>query len=297
MPIRINLLAEEQALEDMRRRDPVKRALFAGGALVVLFIGWIGITQISVNAARGELADAEARLDKVDNSSKQVKSNQFALAETELRLKSLEKYSTNRFFWASLLDGLQHAAVPEVRLMEVKAEQKYGAGDINKLFTTNVTVTPSERPPAWKFWAHSGPETPFLTLVSNTFDGITNKPPFTTNLFAYTPKITPVSTNPIAGFVTVRVDFQTPPWASERTVVEIKGRDYGNPAGAAIDELAKHIKTSPFFTNIIEPEQGLRFTERPPQARPDPQDPQNPNALFVPFTIELTLKEKVLTSE
>jgi hypothetical protein len=47
----------------------------------------------------------------------------------------------------------------------------------------------------------------------------------------------------------------------------------------------------------LEPKEGFRFTERPPQPRPDPQDPMNPSALFVPFTIELTLKEKVLTSE
>ena len=35
MPIRINLLAEAQAAEEMRRRDPVKRALWGASIVVV----------------------------------------------------------------------------------------------------------------------------------------------------------------------------------------------------------------------------------------------------------------------
>ena len=80
-------------------------------------------------------------------------------------------------------------------------------------------------------------------------------------------------------------------------MVEVRGRDYGNPPGAAIDEFARRINGADYFKNLLEPESGLRFTERPPQPRPDPQDPVNPNALFVPFTIVLTLEERILTNE
>jgi len=38
MPIRINLLAESQALEEMRRRDPVKRAIWVGVLVVSLLL-------------------------------------------------------------------------------------------------------------------------------------------------------------------------------------------------------------------------------------------------------------------
>ena len=44
MPIRINLLAEEQYLAEMRRRDPVKRAAWVGGflgAVAVACWGWL----------------------------------------------------------------------------------------------------------------------------------------------------------------------------------------------------------------------------------------------------------------
>ena len=38
MPIRINLLAEMQALEDQRRRDPVKRVFLTGIVLVSMML-------------------------------------------------------------------------------------------------------------------------------------------------------------------------------------------------------------------------------------------------------------------
>ena len=67
--------------------------------------------------------------------------------------------------------------------------------------------------------------------------------------------------------------------------------------GAAIDEFARRINTSPYFKDLLVPVEGFKFTERPPQPRPDPSDPLNPNALFVPFTIQLTLTERILTNE
>jgi hypothetical protein len=299
MPIRINLLAEEQAAEEMRRRDPVKRAFFAGVALVILMIGWMGITQMSVMAARSDLANLETRLKDVDESSRQAKANQQALAEGQQKLRSLGNYSRNRFAWGTFLDNIQRVSLETIRLMEIKADQKYSAGDVNsKFFTTNVTVKYTPPPGFWP-WGKRETAIPVTTLVSNTFPSFTDKPPFTTNTVQYSAKITPVSTNKTDNQIVARADFSTVPWAMERVVVEIRGRDYGQPSGAAIDELARHIHASAYFKEILEPESedGFRFTERPPQARPDPQDPLNPNALFVPFTIELTLKERVLTNE
>lgn len=42
MPIRLNLLAEAQAMEEMRRRDPVKRAIWVGSLLVAVALAWAG---------------------------------------------------------------------------------------------------------------------------------------------------------------------------------------------------------------------------------------------------------------
>ena len=45
MPIRINLLAEQQAAEELRRRDPVKRAIWVAGFFVVVVVVWSGYLQ------------------------------------------------------------------------------------------------------------------------------------------------------------------------------------------------------------------------------------------------------------
>ena len=55
MPIRINLLAESQALEDMRRRDPVKRAIWVGVFLGLVILAWSSSLQLKAMVAKGKL--------------------------------------------------------------------------------------------------------------------------------------------------------------------------------------------------------------------------------------------------
>jgi len=52
MPIRINLLAEARALEELRRKDPVKRVAVVGILLFLLLIAFIGITFLYGKHAR-----------------------------------------------------------------------------------------------------------------------------------------------------------------------------------------------------------------------------------------------------
>lgn len=281
----------------MRRRDPVKRAILVACSLTAFMLLWILSTQFKVSAAHARLADSEARLKRLDEQSRLVKSNQLAIADIEGRIKALEKYSEARFFWATFLDALQRITVDKVRLVEVKAEHKYSAGDVAKLFTTNVVVPVNPPAPAWKFWAPKKQPIALATLVSNTFKNITNRPPFSTNPVPYTVKISPISTNLAEKKLTAKVEFSLVPWTREQVVVDLRGRDYGRNPGAAIDEFTKRMTSSEFFKSWLDDEEGYRFLERPPQPLPDPQDPQNPNALFVPFTIQCKLRERVLSNE
>lgn len=296
MPIRINLLAEEQAAEEMRRRDPIKRTIFVGIALVVLMVAWIAVTQMNVRAARAELAGHDARLRQLDEASKQVKANQLQAAEIDSQLKSLERYSTNRFFWGTFLDSVQQIAVDNIRLVDIRGEQKYAGGDINKFFTTNVTVKYTPPPPWWKFWAGPAQGPAVATLISNTFSTFTNSLPFSTNVLEYSAKITPASTNAAQSQITAKAEFTSVPWAMEEITVEIRGRDYGSQQGAAIDEYQRRLAALPFFKELLDPAAGLTMN-RATQPQPDPQDPVNPNQLFVPFTIALKFKDRVLTNE
>lgn len=296
MPIRINLLAEQQAAEEMRRRDPVKRVIFAGVGLVVVMLLWIGITQLNVSSAHHELASYEQRVKSLDDQSKLIKSNVAVLNDMESKLKMLDKYSRHRFFWGTFLDAMQQVSLENVRLMEVRAEQHYAGGEVNRFATTNVVVALAAKPSSWKFWESRVKEQPMSILLSNALTTITNKLPFTTNQLVYNVKFTPVSTNLVENKLTSKAEFSNPAWASEEISVEIKGRDYGSPAGSAIDEFARHIGTSEYFKNFLANE-GFRFTERPPQARTDPGDLVNPNAAFVPFTVQLESKERIFANE
>ena len=297
MPIRINLLAEEQAAEEMRRKDPIKRALYIGGGLAGVMLFWIAITQMNVMAARRELSDYESRFKKVEDSSKQVRANQAALNDIESKLKSLHRYSTNRPLVGNLLEALQQASVENIRLVDFRTEQRYEGGDGAKFHTTTIQADYAPPVPWWKPWATAKAALPLAMQATNALANITNKPPFTTNLLKYTVKITPTRTNDVQQQITTQLEFTTTPWSRETTVVEIRGRDYANPPGTAIDEFARRIQNSAFFKELLVPIEGFKFTERPPLARTDPTDTENPEALFVPFTIELTFKKRIFSHE
>jgi len=297
MPIRINLLAEQQTAEEMRRRDPVKRVLYLGVALTLLMLLWVGLTGVNVGLARHELSGYETRLKKVEEQSKSVKNNQTSLNDMDSKIQALDKYQRSRFFWATFLDAVQGVSLETIRLMEIKAEQRYSAGEAIKFYSTNVSVAMITPPPAWKFWAGTPKLQSLQNQVAPMLATITNKAPFTTNLLEYAIKVTAVSTNVADNKITTRVEFNTVPWTSERITIDVRGRDYGAPAGAAVDEFARHVNSSEYFKQLLAPTEGFRFTERPPQARTDLTDAVNPNALFVPFTIQLGSKERMFTNE
>jgi hypothetical protein len=76
MPLRLNLLAETQALEDMRRRDPVKRAIWVGVFLGVAILLWSSSLQLKAMIVKGELNGFESKLAGRTNEFLQVLENQ-----------------------------------------------------------------------------------------------------------------------------------------------------------------------------------------------------------------------------
>lgn len=125
MPIRINLLAEAHALEDMRRRDPVKRTIWVGAILVLLMLAYSTKLQLNTMLRRAEVSRIEGQISTRTNEFKQVMSNQRALADCELRLKSLNQLACSRLLYGTLLSGLQQATVEDVQLVRCRAEQNY----------------------------------------------------------------------------------------------------------------------------------------------------------------------------
>ncbi|HZT23752.1 MAG TPA: hypothetical protein VFB55_12675 [Verrucomicrobiae bacterium] len=125
MPIRINLLAESRAAEEMRRRDPVKRGAVLGGVLVLACLGWAGVVAVSVSVARSTLASQQAAIATKTNAYQRVVAEQQALIRTRGRLTALARLADARFLQGNLLNALQHATVNDVQLTQLQLEQTY----------------------------------------------------------------------------------------------------------------------------------------------------------------------------
>src|SRR5262245_4549019 len=97
MAIRLNLLSEAQALEDLRRRDPVKRAVWIGVLLVIGTLVWSSYIQVHVMVRKGEHNRLQARLSANTNEYQQVLENQKKLNDVTQRLTALRQLATNRF--------------------------------------------------------------------------------------------------------------------------------------------------------------------------------------------------------
>ena len=129
MPIRINLLAEAHALEEQRRRDPVKRFIWIGICLVLLVLAWSSSLQLKAMIAKGELNHLTAQITTRTNEYHLVLANQQKLSDMNKKLVALQDLATNRFLKGTLLDALQHATIDDVQLMRLRTEEAFVYND------------------------------------------------------------------------------------------------------------------------------------------------------------------------
>jgi len=125
MPIHINLLAEAQAIEDLRRRDPVKRAIWVGAGLVIVVLAFSSSLQLKAVMANHELHVVAKQLGTRTNEFQQVLLNQRKLADINRKLSMLQQMATNRMLHGTLLNALQRTALDEVQLTRLRTELSY----------------------------------------------------------------------------------------------------------------------------------------------------------------------------
>jgi hypothetical protein len=125
MPIRINLLAEAQASESLRRRDPVKRAIVVGILLVGLMLMWSSSLQLKAMIANRDLGRLQAAVDTHTNEFQLVTVHQKKITEMKTKLKELQRLNGHRFLQGNLLNALQQINVSGVRLMRLRVEQSF----------------------------------------------------------------------------------------------------------------------------------------------------------------------------
>ena len=125
MPIRLNLLAEAQAAEELRRRDPVKRAIWISVLLVMLVLVWSSTLQLKKIIASSNLNELQARVASQTNEYQSVIENERMRTDVAYKLTSLHRLATNRFLYGNFLNALQQTGVEGVQLMRLDVEQKY----------------------------------------------------------------------------------------------------------------------------------------------------------------------------
>jgi hypothetical protein len=146
MPIRINLLAEAQAAEEERRKDPVKRGTYVAGFLVCLVILWAAWLQVKVMGARGEMNQLEAKWKSIENNFQETVESQRRNMDAEAKLTSLQQMTTNRFLWGNVLNAFQQTmgGLDDVQVVRLKGEQAYILAEGTPSRTNGTTVIPGK---------------------------------------------------------------------------------------------------------------------------------------------------------
>jgi hypothetical protein len=143
MPIRINLLAETQAAEELRRRDPVKRVIFYGALLVALTLVWSSSLQLEVMLSNKEITDRQTEIQTRTNEFQLVQSNQKQVSTIKDKLGLLKQMTNCRFLQGNLLNALQKVNVDGVRLFKIRVEQSYALTPGARAQTSGNRVTPA----------------------------------------------------------------------------------------------------------------------------------------------------------
>ncbi|MBU6411374.1 MAG: hypothetical protein KGR98_13390 [Verrucomicrobia bacterium] len=150
MPIHINLLAEAQAQEEMRRHDPVKRAIFVGVSLVAIALMWGFVEFVNAHLASEQWVGVQQAIDAKTNAYSHALADLKKVTNVDAQLKALDQLQAARFLQGSLMDALQHATVNGVALRRVLVEQSYFAAKPRQIHgrpagpagvTEHVTVT------------------------------------------------------------------------------------------------------------------------------------------------------------
>lgn len=161
MSIRINLLAEAKIAEDLRRRDPVKRAIFFGSLMVVFALVWSSSLQVGVMMSKNDLTHVQASIMNRTNEYQSVLASKSKVAAIEQKLTALQQLNQARFQHGNYLNSLQQATMDGVELVRIRVNQTYAI----------TPATPNETVDGHVVFGHPGTilEKTVLTLDAKDF--------------------------------------------------------------------------------------------------------------------------------
>ena len=146
MPIRLNLLAEAQAAEEARRRDPVKRAAWVSALIIVLILVWSSSLQLKAILIHSEVTRLEAQISSQDKEYRLVLDNQNKAADVKYKLEALRNLSAGRLLQGTFLNALQKTTVDDVQLLRLRLDQTYACFEGTKTRTNDDKVVIPGKP-------------------------------------------------------------------------------------------------------------------------------------------------------
>ena len=125
-------MAEQQANEELRRRDPVKRAGIGAALAVVLVLLWAVWAFVQNQSAAAQLKEEQDKIEGLKKQYSPATNNLAKITEMQGKLTALTRLVTNRVVWASALDALQRCTLPNIQVTRIKVAQAYEekAGDL-----------------------------------------------------------------------------------------------------------------------------------------------------------------------
>ena len=140
MPIRLNLLAEAQAAEEERRRDPVKRTAWVAALIIVVILVWSSSLQLKAILINSEVSGLEGQINSRTNEYRGILDDQNKTADINHKLGELRRLSANRLLQGTLLNGLQKTTVDDVQLLRLRVDQTYAYVEGTKARTNDNNV-------------------------------------------------------------------------------------------------------------------------------------------------------------
>lgn len=125
MSIHLNLLAEAQIAEDLRRRDPVKRAIYVGVFFVVLALVASSTLQLDVMLSKSELGRVQSTIEARTNAWQTVVDSQRKVFDARAKLEMLQNLTDARFLQGNFMNALQKLNLDGVQLVRARVDQSF----------------------------------------------------------------------------------------------------------------------------------------------------------------------------
>jgi hypothetical protein len=123
--IKINLLAEAQEAEELRLKNPVKRAVWIAGFFVSVVLIWMIKVGLDIHFTQSDYTNTEKRIAEIEAQYAKATNDLINITQKNLKIASLDRLATNRFLWAPLLGALEGTMVDHIQVIRLAGNQTY----------------------------------------------------------------------------------------------------------------------------------------------------------------------------